>query len=56
MLWIRTGGTNKSRKRGIVWRMVIEGLWWWKLWKKKIDACDMKSGIGKKAVAENKRV
>ena len=39
----------------MVWKKIIEGVWWWKLWRKKIDAWDMKNGIGKQAVTEKKK-
>lgn len=35
MLWIRTGENDKSRKSGMVWEKIIEGVWWWKQWRKK---------------------
>ena len=40
----------------MVWEKIIEGMWWWKLWRKKIDAWDMINGIGKQAVTEKKKL
>lgn len=40
----------------MVWEKIKEGVWWWKLWRKKIDGWDMTNGIGKQAVTEKKKL